>query len=499
MCRTRRWWFLAAAACGGCADEAQDVTFGTTRAALSCPGLSSPGRSLRSAAAPIVTVSLTFDDTEDEQLDAAAVLEGHGLAGTFYVNSPRLHQSSASADDWLSVADVQAMQQRGHEIGGHTLSHPYLTSLSEPERRREVSNDRRELLRLGLDARSLAYPYGDVEAALDPAEGPSLPELVAAAGYASARDTNGFSLARCGVGPETLPPANVYRLRSTRSVSNAPPADDGGPPLPPDNAETLLAWLDHTASCGGGYLPLIFHHVRPDCGDSSAPEDYCFDLPELGRLSEALASGERCSVTDDGSSDEGELCYGIDVATVSAALGDADLPAAPEVFSMRNPSLERTLAAGNTECLQRLQGSQGTARFARSTSVAHGGRASEHVEIPAPYVGSAELIVSRDFGACSHFVTPGAAYDLALHYRADPGATVPTLRFVVYRLTSDYRWVQWTIGMPFAAASPGSWVRRAFTTGAAPEGTVAISFGLRLESVGGVSVDDFEIAPGTDS
>jgi hypothetical protein len=39
------------------------------------------------------------------------------------------------------------------------------------------------------------------------------------------------------------------------------------------------------------------------------------------------------------------------------------------------------------------------------------------------------------------------------------------------------------------------WVRRSFTTGAAPEGTIAISFGLRLESVGGVSVDDFEIAP----
>lgn len=485
MFRTRRWLLLAAAAGTGCADQAHDVTFGTDRAALE-----PPARSLRGAAAPIVTVSLTFDDTEDEQRDAAAVLDAHGLAGTFYVNSPRLHQSSAGADDWLSVADVQVMQQRGHEIGGHTLSHPYLTSLPEPERRLEVSNDRRELLRLGLAARSLAYPYGDVEAALDPAEGPSLPEVVTAAGYASARDTNGFSLARCGVGPETLPPADAYRLRSTRSVNNAPPADDGGPPLPADTAETLLAWLDHTASCGGGYLPLIFHHLRPDCSDSGAPEDYCFDLPELDRLSQALASGERCPPNGD--------CYGIDVATVSAALGDADLPDAPEVFSMRNSSLERTLPSGNTECLQRLQGSQGTARFSRSTSVAHSGQASERVEIPAPYVGSAELIVSRDYGACSHFATPGAAYDLALHYRAEPGGAAPTLRFVVYRLTTDYRWVQWTIGMPFAAASPGSWVRRSFTTGAVPDATLAVSFGLRLESVGGVNVDDFEIAAATE-
>jgi peptidoglycan/xylan/chitin deacetylase (PgdA/CDA1 family) len=125
----------------GCADEAQTVTFGTTQ-----PGLSPAERSPRAAAGddPLVTVSLTFDDTEDEQLAAAAVLEAHGLVGTFYVNSPRLHQSSAGADDWLSVADVQAMQQRGHEMGGHTLSHPFLTSLSEPERRREISRDRRD-------------------------------------------------------------------------------------------------------------------------------------------------------------------------------------------------------------------------------------------------------------------------------------------------------------------------------------------------------------------
>jgi hypothetical protein len=171
------------------------------------------------------------------------------------------------------------------------------------------------------------------------------------------------------------------------------------------------------------------------------------------------------------------------------------VPDAPEIFALRNPSLERTLASGNTECLQRLQGAQGTALFNRSTSVAHSGEASEHVEIRAPFVTSAELIISRDSGACAHFASAGAAYNLALHYRADPAASPQTLRFVVYRLTSDYRWVQWTIGMPFTAASPGAWVRRSFTTRAVPEATIALSFGLRLESVGGMSVDDFEIAP----
>jgi hypothetical protein len=474
------WGLLVAGFAVGCAEPRQSTLLG------------SHGESLGAADATL-TVSLTFDDTEAEQLAAAAALEAHGLLGTFYLNSPRLHDGSARVgSEFFSVEDARALQERGHEIGGHTLSHPSLPGLSELERRREVSNDRRELLRLGLDVRSLAYPYGDVEADLDPEPGASLSDIVAEAGYASARDTNGFDLGRCGVGPETLPPQDVYRLRSARSVNNVPPAPESEPAPPPDSAETLLGWMDHAASCGGGWLPLIFHHVRPDCSAAGAP-DYCFELSELDRLAEALASGERCFEPE--GSEGVTSCYGVAVRTVSEALGHTEVPGADEVFALRNAALERTLDSGATECMQHLQGDQGTASFTRSTQLARSGEASEHVAIAPPFVSGAELIIARDFGACSPYATVGTAYDLALHYRADPAEAAPTLRFVVYRLTADYAWQQWTVGMPFAAAAPGEWVRRSFTTGPVPDSTLAFSFGLRLESAGGVSVDDFEIAP----
>jgi hypothetical protein len=180
---------------------------------------------------------------------------------------------------------------------------------------------------------------------------------------------------------------------------------------------------------------------------------------------------------------------------VSEALGQAPLLPAPEAFGVRNASLERTLESGGTECLQRAQGNGGTAQFARSAELAHSGAASEHIAIAAPYVAAAELRITRDFGACALFVTEGNAYDLSLFYRADPERAVPTLRFVVHRLTSEHVWEQWTTGMPFPAASPGAWVLRTFTTLGVPAGTLALSFGLRQESVGGVSVDDFAIAP----
>jgi peptidoglycan/xylan/chitin deacetylase (PgdA/CDA1 family) len=468
--RVRRWGGFAVVAGVACSSEASAPLAGKQQAL-----------GARGAA---VTVSLTFDDTLSPQLEAASILEDHGLLGTFYVNSPRLHAGSAGQRAYLSVDDARALADAGHEIGGHTLSHPSLPGLPRLEAEREIVNDRRELARLGLGTRSLAYPYGDFEA-----QSEALSASVASAGYSNARDTNGFRLDRCDSGPESLPPESMFRLRSVRSVNNVPPASGGQPAPPADTAQTLLGWIDRASECGGGFLPLIFHELRPSCADSDAADGYCFDLAELDALAAALATRTRC--WDDGGD---ERCYDLDVAPVSDALDQAVLPLPDEVFALRNASFERTLASGNTECLERAQGAGGTARFERSTELGHSGVASEHIEIDAPFVAAAEVRIQRDFGACAPFATRGRAYELSLFYRADPGAPAPTLRFVVHRLTGDHAWVQWTTGMPFAAASPGQWVRRSFTTPAVPDGTLALSFGLRLQSTGGVSVDDFAIA-----
>jgi peptidoglycan/xylan/chitin deacetylase (PgdA/CDA1 family) len=435
--------------------------------------------------APTLVVSLTFDDTFAPQLPAAAILEAHGLRGTFYVNSPRLHDGAANGASslYMSIQSALELQERGHEIGGHTLSHPLLSTLPESEREREIAGDRAQLLSLGLEARSFAYPSGDAETASDPALGRSVLDVARTSGYSSGRDTNGFSLSNCNAGPETLPPLDAFRLRSIRSVNDAPQGA-GGELLPPDTSDTLLAWMDHAASCGGGWLPLIFHHLREDCAAPDAPGSYCFSFAELERLTAALATGARCP------SAEVSSCYRVSVQTVSGALGATELPPPIELFELRNASLERTLASGSTECVQATQGAGGTAVLGRST-LARSGGASERMEIVEPFVAAAEVRVSRDFGACSPFASPGRAYDLALHYRAEPG-TAPTLRFVTHRLTSDYVWEVWGRSEPFTALTPGEWVRQGFRTEPVPAGTVAFSFGLRLESAGAVYVDDFE-------
>jgi peptidoglycan/xylan/chitin deacetylase (PgdA/CDA1 family) len=434
-----------------------------------------------------VTVSFTFDDTYKPQVDAAAILEAHGLRGTFYVNSPQLHRASANpaSASSMSISDVLELQSRGHDIGGHTLGHLSLTDVPEVERNREILGDRSQLVHLGIDARSFAYPYGHVEADSDRTLGRPVLEIARSSGYSSARDTNGVDLEDCAAGPETLPPEDPFILRSIRSV-NEPP--DGAARLdPPDTAATLLRWMDQTARCGGGWLPLIFHHLRADCSEPDAPAGYCFDLPELELLADQLATGTRCP-------EDGGRCYRVRVATVSAAIGATELEPAPEVSGLRNPSLERTLDSGETECIQ-TTGASSTAVFRRS-QVAHSGQASQRLAISAPYQAPAEIGIERDFGECSEFASEGRAYDLSLYYRAEPDASLPTLRVVTYRLTAAYVWRQWETSEAFAARSPGTWVRRAFTTAAVPADTIALSFGLRQESAGVIEVDDFDAVPG---
>jgi peptidoglycan/xylan/chitin deacetylase (PgdA/CDA1 family) len=239
--------------------------------------------------APTLAVSLTFDDTFAPQLDAAATLEAHGLHGTFYVNSPRLYDGSANgaASLYMSVEDALALQARGHEIGGHTLSHPQLTTLPESERVREILVDRAQLLALGFAAHSFAYPDGDAEGDSDPALGRSVLDVARSSGYSSARDTNGVSLANCTAGSETLPPLDAYRLRSIRSVNDHPPVAEGAPPLPPDTADTLLSWMDHVVSCGGRVAAADF--------PSSAARLFCARCTGqlLLRLCRARSVGDR--------------------------------------------------------------------------------------------------------------------------------------------------------------------------------------------------------------
>ena len=93
-------------------------------------------------AAPTI-VSLTFDDGTADQYAARTMLAQHSLHGTFYINSNNIGLSPSFLS-WNQVADLAA---DGNEIGGHTLDHVDLTSVTSTEATRQVCNDRQALSR----------------------------------------------------------------------------------------------------------------------------------------------------------------------------------------------------------------------------------------------------------------------------------------------------------------------------------------------------------------
>lgn len=107
-------------------------------------------------------VSFTFDDLPRSAVTtAAAMLEAHGVRGTYYVSGSLV---GAETSDWEAgdADDVIALHRRGHEIGCHTFSHLRACDLDEAAMRDEIVRNRAYLRALdpAIRVESFAYPFG---------------------------------------------------------------------------------------------------------------------------------------------------------------------------------------------------------------------------------------------------------------------------------------------------------------------------------------------------
>jgi peptidoglycan/xylan/chitin deacetylase (PgdA/CDA1 family) len=102
---------------------------------------------------------VTFDDAEPSVLRLALpVLAELGFPGTVFVPVDQV----GAAMSWDDLSDLA---EAGWEIGSHTLSHARLIELDEAELERELRGSREAIEdALGLPCRSIAYPYGEVNA-----------------------------------------------------------------------------------------------------------------------------------------------------------------------------------------------------------------------------------------------------------------------------------------------------------------------------------------------
>lgn len=191
-----------------------------------------------------VVVSLTFDDGRASQDRARRILAEHGLSATFYVNSGRVGRP-----EHLTWDELDALAAAGHEIGGHTVNHPDLTTVGADEARREVADDRETLLARGYAVTTFAYPYGEGHA------DPAVRSAVEGAGYALARRAWGLQAAG-RPHAETVPPGDPWAVRTPDGVR----ADT--------SLDALQAMVTTAERDGGGWIPVVLHDVGDGWGDA---------------------------------------------------------------------------------------------------------------------------------------------------------------------------------------------------------------------------------------
>lgn len=211
------------------------------------------------AAGHATIVSLTFDDGEMQSAAIPPLLDT-GLKATFYVNSNLIRRSGPiTNDDYLTKGELDTLFYNGYDIGGHTIDHVDLATLSETAQRKAICDDLKQLRQwYGNRVYSFAYPFASV--------GPNTAGIVAGGcpgtygpwhipigAYESARNVGQSGDCPNCPPAESLIPPKRYSLFSTESVLST---------------DSLAALQDHVTvaeSHGGGWVTMVFHKVCDGC------------------------------------------------------------------------------------------------------------------------------------------------------------------------------------------------------------------------------------------
>jgi peptidoglycan/xylan/chitin deacetylase (PgdA/CDA1 family) len=112
-------------------------------------------------------LSVCFDDFPASAAETgAAILEAHGVRGTFYAAAGLVDQDGPCGRNF-APAHVRRLAEAGHEIGCHTFDHADCARRSAFDTLKDIAANRDALVAMGAPAPvTLAFPYGETTTAL---------------------------------------------------------------------------------------------------------------------------------------------------------------------------------------------------------------------------------------------------------------------------------------------------------------------------------------------
>jgi len=226
--------------------------------ALAIAGGAGAASATATAAAPTI-VSLGFDDGYTSQYAVRSTLASHGMHGTFFMISGNVGTSG-----FMTWPQLAALEADGNEIGGHTVDHVDLTTVSAAVAHQEVCDDRAALQAHGLHITDFAYPYGNANAQAE--------QAVSDCGYDSARTTLWFGSTCPSPCTESIPPRDAF---ATTVVGFS------------DQTLAELKTVVTNAEAKGGWAQIVIHQI---CDSGCAISPATFDAL-LGWLASRVTAG----------------------------------------------------------------------------------------------------------------------------------------------------------------------------------------------------------------
>jgi len=199
-----------------------------------------------SAAAAPTIVTIEWHDGNADQIGTLQILHDHGVRATFLVNTGPI---LAGDPEKLSVSQLEALFADGNEIAGHTLDHVNVQPLPIADARNEVCADRNNLLAMGFQPTSLAYPFASFDAGSE--------DVAHYCNYNGASATAGLTLK--GPAANTVPPGDPYAVRTVPAIKKSTKLGT--------MEKYILAAEAAAQTDGSAWTILVFHHLcEAHCG-----------------------------------------------------------------------------------------------------------------------------------------------------------------------------------------------------------------------------------------
>jgi peptidoglycan/xylan/chitin deacetylase (PgdA/CDA1 family) len=428
------------------------ATADTTLANLSLTLLATVGT------APALTVSLTFDDTDDNQYTTAApLLESHGMRATLYATAGRL-QGTGDTHGYMTLAQVLDLQRRGFEIGSHGLDHVGWTTSYIPWDRllREACDSRLWLLGQGANVRAAAFPFGFRDATTDSA--------LNTCGYVTGRDVG--SILSTGPYYESIPPASVWDLRAPSSFE-----------YPAGTLAFMQGYVTRAlAACprkGACWLIMNMHNicaVGTTC--SNGQTEHILETSVFTGFLDWLQAQNNIEVRTVSQVASGPLKPAVASNTPLVINGSLE-------SNMANPGLapdcwQYTSSSTNDGAWSVVPGRTGNARQVVMSNYTSGSR-----RLMQDYsASSANAGAALDFRSCTTPTTVGHSYTLSCWVRADHTVRIQTY----HRDPVTSSWVALTSGSS-TATSQTDWTQVSYTLTIAAGEIGTLAFGASIDGV----------------